>query len=57
MIKPNNYEMEIINLTQNYPSIVRTYTSFACNLKQLKEVWIFNCCQGCQHLLGKKKLN
>lgn len=51
--------MEIIDLTQKYlfayqnQSIV---TSFALRLGKLSEIWLFNCYEGCQHVLARKNI-
>nr|YP_009243936.1 hypothetical protein Sdur_132 [Sporolithon durum]AMK96178.1 hypothetical protein Sdur_132 [Sporolithon durum] len=51
--------MEIINLTQKY---LFTYqnkyisTSFALKFSKLSEIWLFNCYEGCQHILAKKNI-
>lgn len=48
--------MKIINLTCVHPNTSKMYakTSFAFNFKYFKEIWIFNCHQGCQHTLASK---
>nr|YP_010902393.1 ribonuclease Z [Hypnea nidifica]WCH54248.1 ribonuclease Z [Hypnea nidifica] len=48
--------MEIINLTRNQPSIINITTSFILNFQYSKDIWIFNCSQGCQHLMEEKNL-
>nr|WCH56238.1 ribonuclease Z [Hypnea sp.] len=48
--------MEIINLTRPHPSIIYIKTSFILNFKYSKDIWIFNCCQGFQHLMEEKDL-
>lgn len=48
--------MEIINLTRQQPSTINRRTSYAFNIKYFKEIWIFNCFQGCQHMLGEKRI-
>nr|AYR06355.1 hypothetical protein [Renouxia sp.] len=51
--------MEIINLTQK-SLFVSQYqyvdSSFVIKIENLKQIWLFNCCEGCQHLLAQKKL-
>nr|AYR06556.1 hypothetical protein [Rhodogorgon sp.] len=51
--------MEIIRLTQR-SLFVRQYqylnTNFAIKIEKLKQIWLFNCHEGCQHLLARKKL-
>nr|YP_010904185.1 ribonuclease Z [Catenella fusiformis]WCH57436.1 ribonuclease Z [Catenella fusiformis] len=46
--------MEIINLTRRHPSIMQVKTSFIISFPYLKEIWLFNCCQGCQHIIEKQ---
>lgn len=48
--------MQIINLTKLQPSIITYNTSFLLHLNQLREIWLFNCSQGCQHYFGQKKI-
>nr|WCH58039.1 hypothetical protein [Cystoclonium purpureum f. stellatum] len=48
--------MEIINLTRKHPSIRHMKTSFILSFKYLKDIWLFNCCQGCQHIMEKRNL-
>nr|YP_009773970.1 conserved hypothetical plastid protein [Caulacanthus okamurae]QIZ74587.1 conserved hypothetical plastid protein [Caulacanthus okamurae] len=48
--------MEIINLTRLHPSISYLKTSLILNFKDLKEIWLFNCCQGCQQMMEKKTI-
>nr|QVY58350.1 hypothetical protein [Kappaphycus striatus] len=48
--------MEIINITRQHPSILYINISCIISFKSLKEVWLFNCCQGCQHTIEKKRL-
>ena len=48
--------MKIINLTQEKPTSINYHTSFMFSLEHLKEIWLFNCNEGCQHELGKQKI-
>uniref|UniRef100_UPI0030025BA7 Ribonuclease Z n=1 Tax=Anunuuluaehu liula TaxID=3049639 RepID=UPI0030025BA7 len=48
--------MKIINLTYAHPYKIHAKTSFALNFKYFKEIWIFNCNQGCQHILANKNI-
>ena len=48
--------MKIINLTRREPSTINYSTCFALNLQNSKEIWLFNCNQGCQHQLQKSKI-
>lgn len=48
--------MEIINITRQHPSIIYINISCIISFKYLKEIWLFNCCQGCQHTIEKKHL-
>lgn len=51
--------MEIINLTQTSLFVDRCEyldSSFVIKIENLKQIWLFNCCEGCQHILAKKKL-
>nr|QVY58148.1 hypothetical protein [Eucheuma denticulatum] len=48
--------MEIINITRQHPSIVYINISCIISFKYFKEIWLFNCCQGCQHTIEKKHL-
>nr|YP_009295564.1 conserved hypothetical plastid protein [Mastocarpus papillatus]AOL58048.1 conserved hypothetical plastid protein [Mastocarpus papillatus] len=48
--------MQIINLTRKHPYKLYIDTSFAFNFKYFKETWIFNCNQGCQHILAHKNI-
>nr|WOA02386.1 hypothetical protein [Gloiopeltis furcata] len=48
--------MEIINLTRKQPSVTNRATSFAIDFKELKEIWIFNCFQGCQNIMNRKQV-
>lgn len=47
-------QMKIINLTHQYPFIIQTKTSFIISFPYLKDIWLFNCCQGCQHIIEKQ---
>nr|QOS04500.1 hypothetical protein [Sarcopeltis skottsbergii] len=48
--------MQIINLTRLHPYKRHTKSSFVFNFKSINEIWIFNCHQGCQHMLAIKKI-
>nr|AOM64595.1 hypothetical protein Riqu_116 [Riquetophycus sp.] len=48
--------MQIVNLNGIQPSIVDYNTSFVFKLHHLREIWLFNCIQGCQHELAQKKI-
>lgn len=50
--------MKIINLTCKYTNTYKIYTktSFAFQFRYFKEIWIFNCNQGCQHKLASKHI-
>nr|YP_007878142.1 conserved hypothetical plastid protein [Calliarthron tuberculosum]AGA63753.1 conserved hypothetical plastid protein [Calliarthron tuberculosum] len=51
--------MEIINLRQKYlflSSSASDVSSFLIKLDQLGQIWLFNCYEGCQHILAKKKI-
>lgn len=49
--------MEIIDLKQKY---LFTYSfnrsSFLIKLKYVGCIWLFNCCEGCQHVMAKNKI-
>nr|YP_010728585.1 hypothetical protein P6G74_pgp019 [Phymatolithon calcareum]WEA76934.1 hypothetical protein [Phymatolithon calcareum] len=50
--------MEIINLKQEHLFISSediTF-SFIIKIQQLGQVWLFNCSEGCQHTLARKKI-
>lgn len=50
--------MEIINLKQEHLFISSREISFSFVIKmqQLGQVWLFNCPEGCQHTLARKKI-
>nr|QJF58299.1 hypothetical protein [Corallina officinalis]QJF58498.1 hypothetical protein [Corallina officinalis]QJF58697.1 hypothetical protein [Corallina officinalis]QJF58896.1 hypothetical protein [Corallina officinalis] len=51
--------MEITNLRQKYLFIspyLLNVSSFLIKLDQLGQIWLFNCSEGCQHTLAKKKV-
>lgn len=48
--------MEIIHLNHELSYTLKQDICFALNLKYLKEIWIFNCIQGCQHQFGNKQI-
>lgn len=48
--------MKIINLTREQPSTINYSLYFALNLENSKEIWLFNCHQGCQHELQRNKI-
>jgi len=43
--------MEIIRLTKNYPCYSNLFVSFVIKLPNIKDIWIFNCHEACQHSL------
>nr|QCI04975.1 ribonuclease Z [Callithamnion tetricum] len=51
--------MEILCLSQKVAFINQTSISFIIKFTAFKEIWLINCCQGCQHMLidHKIKLN
>ena len=48
--------MEIIILANYLPSLHKKNQSFAVKLVQSKDVWLFNCTEGCQHALAEKNI-
>ena len=48
--------MEIIILANYLPSLHKKHESFAVKLVQSKDVWLFNCTEGCQHTLAEKNI-
>lgn len=48
--------MNIIKLNKEKLLVNDHYISFAYILYDSKEIWLFNCSEGCQHLLRKKKI-
>lgn len=49
--------MEINNLQKKYLFVsLSGSSSFLIKLKQLGHIWIFNCFEGCQHLLATKNI-
>lgn len=49
--------MEINNLQQEYLFIYLSNTSsFLIKLRQIGDIWLFNCLEGCQHALARKKV-
>ena len=49
--------MDIQKLNQEYLFISSIGTfSFLIRLNQSGEIWLFNCVEGCQHILNKKKI-
>lgn len=49
--------MEINNLQQQYLFVyLSCNSSFLVKFRQLGQVWLFNCFEGCQHVLAKKKV-
>lgn len=49
--------MKIYKLQQKYLFIsLPNTTSFFIRLRQTKSVWLFNCSEGCQHILAKHKV-
>nr|QJH88200.1 rnz [Pterocladia lucida] len=48
--------MEIIVLTHYLPNLQKGTNCFALKLIQSKEIWLFNCIEGCQHILVKKNI-
>nr|YP_009296280.1 hypothetical protein Sebd_128 [Sebdenia flabellata]AOM65215.1 hypothetical protein Sebd_128 [Sebdenia flabellata] len=41
--------MKIVNLTKHNISTKHNNISFAIKLNQIKDIWLFNCIEGCQH--------
>lgn len=48
--------MDIINLTHDIFISGHTVRSFALKLGQTKNIWLVNCCEGCQHELIEKNI-
>nr|YP_009510555.1 ribonuclease Z [Gracilaria ferox]AXI96228.1 ribonuclease Z [Gracilaria ferox]UAD85712.1 ribonuclease Z [Gracilaria ferox] len=48
--------MKIIHLNYNDFFIQHIKACFYCKFRNLKTVWLFNCCNGCQHYLMKQKI-
>lgn len=48
--------MKIINSTSTFLSLENKDISIAFQLIHLKDIWLFNCSEGCQHYLLKKKI-
>nr|QVY57944.1 hypothetical protein [Betaphycus gelatinus] len=48
--------MKIINITRQHPSVLYINISCIISFKYLKEIWLFNCCQGCQHIIERQHL-
>lgn len=48
--------MDIINLTHDIFVSGHRVQSFALKLGQAKNIWLVNCCEGCQHDLIKKNI-
>uniref|UniRef100_A0AAU7YRG2 Ribonuclease Z n=1 Tax=Gracilaria hainanensis TaxID=2871843 RepID=A0AAU7YRG2_9FLOR len=48
--------MKVICLNRNDLFLKNTKTCFYCKFKNLKTIWLFNCCEGCQHYLMKQKI-
>ena len=49
--------MEINSLQQEYLFVYLTgSSSFLVKLRQLGDIWLFNCSEGCQHVLARKKM-
>nr|YP_010196066.1 ribonuclease Z [Gracilaria caudata]UAD83463.1 ribonuclease Z [Gracilaria caudata] len=48
--------MKVIRLNSNDLLLKNTKACLYCKLKNLKTIWLFNCCEGCQHYLMKHKI-
>nr|UAD85101.1 ribonuclease Z [Crassiphycus crassissimus] len=48
--------MKVIRLNSNDLLLENTKACLYCKLKNLKTIWLFNCCEGCQHYLMKQKI-
>lgn len=48
--------MNVINLNRQQPTAHKCITSFALSLQNSKEIWLFNCHQGCQHAIKQQKI-
>nr|UAD87725.1 ribonuclease Z [Gracilaria textorii] len=48
--------MKVIRLNHNDFFLKNIKASFYCKFKNLKTIWLFNCCGGCQHYLMKQKI-
>nr|YP_010198317.1 ribonuclease Z [Gracilaria pachydermatica]UAD86733.1 ribonuclease Z [Gracilaria pachydermatica] len=48
--------MKVIRLNHNDFFLKHIKACFYCKLKNLKTIWLFNCCGGCQHYLMKQKI-
>lgn len=49
--------MKINNLQQEYLFVYLSNTSsFLIKLRQIGDIWLFNCLEGCQHALARKKI-
>nr|YP_009244544.1 hypothetical protein Gchil_136 [Agarophyton chilense]AMK96786.1 hypothetical protein Gchil_136 [Agarophyton chilense]ASP44681.1 hypothetical protein [Agarophyton chilense]UAD84284.1 ribonuclease Z [Agarophyton chilense] len=48
--------MKVIRLNRNDFFLQNVNACFYCKLKNLKKIWLFNCCEGCQHYLMKQKI-
>nr|YP_009732217.1 hypothetical protein [Gracilaria spinulosa]QHS70714.1 hypothetical protein [Gracilaria spinulosa] len=48
--------MKVIYLNHNDFFFKHIKTCFYCKFKNLKTIWLFNCCNGCQHYLMKQKI-
>ena len=48
--------MKIINITRQTTSNKNNQTSFIFSPDNLKEIWLFNCNEGCQHQLRQYKI-
>lgn len=48
--------MQIISITKQQISIVNRHTTLICSPDNLKEIWLFNCEEGCQHNLREYRI-
>nr|YP_010197910.1 ribonuclease Z [Gracilaria multipartita]UAD86326.1 ribonuclease Z [Gracilaria multipartita] len=48
--------MKVIRLNHNDFFFKHIKACFYCKFKNLRTIWLFNCCDGCQHYLMKQKI-
>ena len=48
--------MDLVNLKQKYLFVSLNRSSFLIRFKHLGHIWLFNCFEGCQHIMAKKKI-
>nr|YP_009510759.1 ribonuclease Z [Gracilaria gracilis]AXI96432.1 ribonuclease Z [Gracilaria gracilis] len=48
--------MKVIRFNRNDFFLKNRPFCFYCKLQHLKTIWLFNCCEGCQHYLMKQKM-